>query len=116
MKPISTIADLLDNLKHVERNGLEGHRNGVRYYYRGEPEVYESGATPSIGRKGRLKRESQIFREAERRLPDEFASCKSTFEKLVLMQHYQIPTRIMDITTSALQAVFLPAITTLITA
>ena len=106
MKPISTIADLLDNLKHVERNGLDGHRKGVRYYYRGEPEVYESGATPSIGRNGRLKKETQIFREAERRLPDEFSNCKSTFEKLVLMQHYQIPTRIMDITTSALQAVF----------
>ena len=106
MEPINSIADLLDNLKHIERKGLDGHRNGVRYYYRGEPEVYESGATPSIGRHDRLKKETQIFREAERRLPDEFAGCKSTFEKLVLMQHYQIPTRIMDITTSALQAVF----------
>lgn len=106
MELISSIADILENLKHIERNGLDGRRKGVRYYYRGEPEIYESGATPSIGRNGRLKKESQIFREAERRLPDEFASCKSTFEKLVLMQHYQIPTRIMDVTTSALQAVF----------
>ena len=107
MEPISTIADLLENLKCIERNGLEGRRKGVRYYYRGEPEDYGiTGATPSIGRNGRLKKETQIFREAERRLPDEFANCKSTFEKLVLMQHYQIPTRIMDITTSALQAVF----------
>lgn len=107
MEPISTIADLLENLKYIECNGLEGRRKGVRYYYRGEPEDYGiTGATPSIGRNGRLKKETQIFREAERRLPDEFANCKSTFEKLVLMQHYQIPTRIMDITTSALQAVF----------
>lgn len=107
MKVIKTIADLLGNLKRIELNGLDGHREGVRYYYRGEPEDYGvTGATPSIGRKGRLKKETQIFREAERRLPDEFANCKSTFEKLVLMQHYQIPTRIMDITTSALQAVF----------
>lgn len=107
MKVIKTIADLLENLKRIELNGLDGHREGVRYYYRGEPEDYGvTGATPSIGRKGRLKKETQIFREAERRLPDEFANCKSTFEKLVLMQHYQIPTRIMDITTSALQAVF----------
>lgn len=107
MNPINTIADLVENLKCIERNGLDGRRSNVRYYYRGEPEDYGvTGATPSIGRNGRLKKETQIFREAERRLPDEFASCKSTFEKLVMMQHYQIPTRIMDITTSALQAVF----------
>ena len=107
MKPINTISDLLENLKHIKCKGLDGRRDGVRYYYRGEPEDYgETGATPSIGRKNRLKKEFQIFRETERRLPNEFARCKSTFEKLVLMQHYQIPTRIMDITTSALQAVF----------
>ncbi|MBR3072007.1 FRG domain-containing protein [Fibrobacter sp.] len=107
MNPINTIADLVENLKCIESGGLDGHRSNVRYYYRGEPEDYGiTGATPSIGRGGRLKRETQLFRETERRLPDEFASCKSTFEKLVLMQHYQIPTRIMDITTSALQAVF----------
>ena len=107
MNPINTIADLVENLKCIECGGLDGHRSNVRYYYRGEPEDYGiTGATPSIGRGGRLKRETQLFRETERRLPDEFASCKSTFEKLVLMQHYQIPTRIMDITTSALQAVF----------
>lgn len=101
------IADLLDCLRQIERDGLDGHRDNVRYYYRGEPEDYgPTGATPSITRNGRLKNEAKIFREAERRLPDEFAACRSTFEKLVLMQHYQIPTRLLDITTSALQAVF----------
>lgn len=107
MGAVFTIADLLDCLRQIERDGLDGHRDNVRYYYRGEAEDYgATGATPSIARKDRLKNEAKIFREAERRLPDEFAACRSTFEKLVLMQHYQIPTRLLDITTSALQAVF----------
>lgn len=107
MRTIQSIAELLDCLKQIKREGLEGRRDNVRYYYRGEAEDYGfTGATPSITRNGRLKNEAKIFREAERRLPDEFAACKSTFEKLVLMQHYQIPTRLLDITTSALQAVF----------
>ena len=107
LKPINSIVDLLENLKCIKLNGLDGPRDRVRYYYRGEPEDYrDTGATPSIGRGERLKKETLMFRETERRIPDEFANCKSTFEKLVLMQHYQIPTRIMDITTSALQAVF----------
>lgn len=107
MGAVFTIADFLECLKRIERDGLDGHRDNVRYYYRGEAEDYgPTGATPSITRNGRLKNEAKIFREAERRLPDEFAACRSTFEKLVLMQHYQIPTRLLDITTSALQAVF----------
>lgn len=107
MRTIHSIADLLDCLKQIEREGQEGRRSSVRYYYRGEAEDYgPTGATPCIARHNRLKKEAKIFREAERRLPDEFAACKSTFEKLVLMQHYQIPTRLLDVTASALQAVF----------
>lgn len=107
VRTIHSIAELLDCLKQIEREGLEGRRDNVRYYYRGEAEDYgPTGATPCIARNDRLKKEAKIFREAERRLPDEFAACRSTFEKLVLMQHYQIPTRLLDVTTSALQAVF----------
>ena len=107
VRTIHSIAELLDCLKQIEREGLEGHRENVCYYYRGEAEDYgPTGATPCIARNDRLKKEPKIFREAERRLPDEFAACRSTFEKLVLMQHYQVPTRLLDITTSALQAVF----------
>ncbi|MCQ2101973.1 MAG: FRG domain-containing protein, partial [Fibrobacter sp.] len=107
MRTIHSIAELLDCLKQIEREGLEGHRENVCYYYRGEAEDYgPTGATPSIARNGRLKKEAENFRETERHLPDEFAACRSTFEKLVLMQHYQIPTRLLDVTTSALQAVF----------
>lgn len=36
----------------------------------------------------------------------EFLPCKSTFEKLVMMQHYGIPTRILDVSLDPLVALF----------
>ncbi|MBR6112087.1 MAG: FRG domain-containing protein [Paludibacteraceae bacterium] len=78
-------------------------------YYRGEPKDYgNTSGTPGIARGNWLsdKNESELMRECERRLPNEFAECKSTFERLVKMQHYGIPTRLLDITLDPLVALF----------
>lgn len=107
METIKTIAEWVEYVGWVTGNRSNGSNGKFRYYYRGEPEDYgATGATPGIGRGGRLSKEAWLFREAERRLPDEFARCKSTFEKLVLMQHYQLPTRLLDISMNALSALF----------
>ncbi len=78
-------------------------------YYRGEPKDYkDTSGIPGIARGNWLKEknESELMRECERRLPNEFAECKSTFERLVKMQHYGIPTRLLDITLDPLVALF----------
>lgn len=79
-------------------------------YYRGEPKDYEeTSGTPGIARGVYWlsnNNESELMRECERRLPNEFAECKSTFERLVKMQHYGIPTRVLDITLDPLVALF----------
>lgn len=107
MQTIKTLAEWVEYVGWVTGDRSNGSNGKFRYYYRGEPEDYgATGATPGIGRGGRLGKEAWLFREAERRLPDEFASCKSTFEKLVLMQHYQLPTRLLDISMNALSALF----------
>ncbi|PBC66436.1 FRG domain-containing protein [Fibrobacter sp. UWS1] len=109
MDEIRSIADWIECLNHYKHYGLDvcgNRRSGVRYYFRGEGKDFGStGATPGIGRRN-MEKEAKLFRETERRIPDEFARCKSTFERLVLMQHYGIPTRLLDITTSALQSLF----------
>ena len=106
---IYSVADYLEVLKNFSHYGVEGFRENVQLYFRGEPEDY--GATagqPGVARGKWLEdnNESTLFRECERRLSSEFASCKSTFEKLVLMQHYGIATRVLDISIDSLQALF----------
>ena len=109
MEEVRSIAEYIESLKAFQRGGLNGHRQNVRYYYRGESRDY--GATSGqamIGRGHWLEggNESNLFRECERRLTAEFLPCKSTFEKLVMMQHYGIPTRILDVSLDPLVALF----------
>lgn len=107
---IHSVAEYLECLKMLSRDGVDGYQNeNSRLYFRGEPEDYgETAGQPGIARGKWLdgNNESDLFRECERRLSHEFANCKSTFEKLVLMQHYGIPTRVIDVSTDSLQALF----------
>ena len=106
---IYSIDDYLEALKFFSRYGVDGYRENARLYFRGEPDDYGTTAgQPGIARGKWLEgnNESDLFRECERRLSREFASCKSTFEKLVLMQHYGIPTRVLDVSSDSLLALF----------
>lgn len=50
--------------------------------------------------------ELQLYQEMLRRSPQSFRDCKTTFERLVKMQHYGLPTRLLDITQSPLVALY----------
>ena len=77
----------------------------LRYFFRGHSDE-EYKIIPSIFRNGIIKYENIMFHEAIRNKAEQFSENMSTFDKLVKMQHYELPTRLLDITTNPLVALF----------
>lgn len=75
-------------------------------FYRGQGST-DFSLLPSLYRKGGLAAtETYMYKEAIRRCPENFADTTSTFQNLVKLQHYGIPTRLLDLTSNALIALY----------
>ena len=65
----------------------------LQYFFRGHSnEKYKT--IPGIFRNDIIKYENRMYHEAIRKNPDQFSEDMSTFDKLVKMQHYELPTRL----------------------
>lgn len=75
-------------------------------FYRGHGDS-KYNLAPSIFRNpGWITNEHVMFHELVLRCPGEFNNSKSTFNSLVKMQHYSLPTRLLDITSNPLIALY----------
>lgn len=67
---------------------------------------------PSIFRDGLISVEHKIIQTATARVPQEFRECSSAFEELTKLQHYGLPTRLLDITMNPLVALYFACLPT----
>lgn len=85
---------------------LERYSGYKEIYYRGQLEKYPS-ILPSVARdEGYLCNESSIINEAIRMKADEFSQLHHPLQKLSKLQHYGIPTRLIDVTVDPLIALY----------
>lgn len=79
--------------------------NTDNLFYRGHSNI-DWKLIPSIYRNKWIDSEDKMFRETLIRNPEEFQNTKSSFEKLTIMQHYGLPTRLLDITKNPFVSLF----------
>lgn len=97
---IGSVRTFLDALEKLERP------NGSVFFYRGH-RSFTYLLEPSIYRDARLvENEDFMFKELILRCPNDFSSLASTFQTLVKMQHYGLPTRLLDLTANPLVALY----------
>lgn len=97
---VGSVRTFLDALEKIEKP------NGTTFFYRGHPS-FTYLLKPSIYRDVRwIENEDVMFKELILRCPNEFASLASTFQTLVKMQHYGLPTRLLDLTANPLIALY----------
>lgn len=77
------------------------------YFFRGHSDAAKFKIEPSIYRNNNLINSEHImFKELVSHNPEEFKNCNSGMEHLVKMQHYSLPTRLLDITLNPLIALY----------
>lgn len=97
---IKNIADFVKELQKIPR------LRDSELFFRGHSDI-EYKLEPSIYRnKKHISNEHNLFKEFIIRTPSDFLNEKSALEKLVKMQHYGLPTRLLDLTTNALVALY----------
>lgn len=97
---IGTISRFLQRLEAIETD-----ERRILYFRGHSKESYE--LAPSIYRnKGLIANEARMLKELIVRCPNDFDDSSSTFQTLVKMQHYGLPTRLLDITSNPLVALY----------
>lgn len=102
MAAIGSVANFIKEVNKFNRN-----RNTIRFF-RGQSDSHWK-LVPSIFREDYselLNNEKNIIKEIYVHYPDIFRSCDNVFEQLVIAQHYGIPTRLLDITSNPLVALY----------
>lgn len=102
MATIENIKEFLEEIENLESNNNLFFRVHEDETYLLEPGVYRKDNTT---KKNLIEHEDVIYREVISKAPQDFSG-KNTLESLALMQHYGVPTRILDLTESALVALY----------
>jgi hypothetical protein len=98
---IESVSEVIDSVANMEV------RSDSFYTFRGHGStIWET--TPSLFRKSAkiIRSEYMIVRELISRYPSHFLDDRTMFDKLVRMQHFELSTRLLDVTSNPLVALY----------
>ena len=97
---ISSVSEFVEKIVQRDKEA------GTETFYRGHADK-DWDLLPSIFRTPNgVEKEHLLFRDMVAHEPQSFSECKSALDYLVQMQHYGLPTRLLDMTTNPLVALY----------
>lgn len=101
---IGAVSDALNRLRQIHATP-DLDLSDVTILFRGHADKAWS-LTPGIYRGGYNVKEAYFLSDIQRYCPDDFRDVNQSFRKLVKVQHYELPTRLLDISESILTALY----------
>ena len=97
---VNSVSEFIEKILQVKKE------TGTETFYRGHADK-DWVLLPSIFRTpDGIANEHLLFREIVAHEPQSFLECKSALDYLVQMQHYGLPTRLLDVSTNPLVALY----------
>ena len=97
---VNSVSEFIEKIVQLDKE------EGTETFYRGHANR-DWDLLPSIFRTPNgVEKERLLFHDMVAHEPQSFSECKSTLDYLVQMQHYGLPTRLLDMTTNPLVALY----------
>lgn len=98
---IKTVSNYIQEIEHL-LNANQGHN----FYFRGQDDAFSNTLPPIFRNRRLLDNEDNLFNDFLMTDPQLFEKCRTNFERMALMEHYHLPTRLLDVSTNPLIALF----------